>query len=394
MGVIAPAMAEPQRVDTFPNAANNEFMQENKVYTNAATSTNMDSVYEGSVNAIAEYTEIPYSAAEGFYLTGVDNNNDAITAECTSGNFCPGVASTTYENNAFSDTGLQSCSTATSGAYTLSDAGASSSGQCYRTCDGHVSILHATGVTGNDYSDGTNTCSPTGCDNGYHPKAAVTAPNIGTGTFTGYAYINNSGSFSEYPTSHGQSYYGLTDKNTWAIVYGTNGILMGQARCSTQAGDNNNWAYTNPTITSNLTDETGQEGAQYCYCNVTGYKGTDGTLQSLSSPWVFAGNTSSALDCAVNCTGYCMDNMRSTNSNQLAFRAALLGAIESSPAMCEANTITINWNDVDPATAGQNNENTAVYGGDVRTPVKAQTKKGKTFKGWRFSAPTPISAGD
>jgi hypothetical protein len=71
----------------------------------------------------------------------------------------------------------------------------------------------------------------------------------------------------------------------------------------------------------------------------------------------------------------------------LAFRTALLGTIIPSLATCEANTITINWSDVDPEYAGQNNENTATYGSDVRTPVKAATKKGKTFKGWRFSKP-------
>ncbi|MBQ7409516.1 MAG: hypothetical protein IJV03_03055, partial [Alphaproteobacteria bacterium] len=85
MGFVAPAFAEPSHTDSFPS---NGYMQEDYTYTEAATEANMG-VYDGSVNAIAEYTEIPYSAEEGFYLTGVDDNNDAITAECTSGNFCP-----------------------------------------------------------------------------------------------------------------------------------------------------------------------------------------------------------------------------------------------------------------------------------------------------------------
>jgi hypothetical protein len=83
--------------------------------------------------------------------------------------------------------------------------------------------------------------------------------------------------------------------------------------------------------------------------------------------------------------------MRFTTMDQRAFRAAVLGSVQPGLAMCEANVININWNDVDPEYAGQNNEGTATYGSDVRTPVKAATKKGKTFRGWRFSKPVPTS---
>ena len=387
MGVIAPAMAEPTNTGTFPS---NGLMQEDYKYTNAATAENMDTVYEGNVNAIAEYTEIPYSAAEGFYLTGVDNNNDAITAECTSGNFCPGVASTTYENNAFGDTGLQSCSTATSGAYTLSDAGASSSGQCYRTCDGNVSILHATGVTGNDYSDGTNTCAPTACENGYHPKAAVPAPNL-----TSLIGVSEAGTKSAYKSNSGTgnnssasdlSTYGITQNGEFVVDYGNKGKIHGHAQCSTQSGQEA-WNYStdraqNPTITTTLPDSAGQ----YCYCQLDSYTTSGGVVTALSAPWVFISDVGAGA-CANLCATECGNKLRYGGSDSLAFRAAMFDSVQSSPAMCEANVININWNDVDEATAGQNNEGTAVYGEDVRTPFKAQTKKGKTFRGWRFSKP-------
>ena len=387
MGFVAPAFAEPSHTDSFPS---NGYMQEDYTYTEAATEANMG-VYDGSVNAIAEYTEIPYSAEEGFYLTGVDDNNDAITAECTSGNFCPGVSSTTYENNAFVDTGLQSCSTATSGAYTLSDAGASSSGQCYRTCDGHVSILHATGVTGNDYSDGTNTCAPTGCENGYHPKAAV--PNLTNiigvsewGTNTVYKPIGVRGTTSSASVL---STYGITQNGEFVTDYGAKGKIHGHAQCSTQSGTNNNEKWTDPTITSTLPDSSGQ----YCYCQLDGYTTADGDTTALSTPWVFRNDSGSASGCAETCAANCANVLFDGNSG-LSFRAAMFGTIESSPAMCEANVININWSNADAEDVSANNAGTATYGSDVRTPVKAQTIKGKTFKGWRFSAPEQTNLSD
>ena len=68
MGFVAPAMADPERLSTFPNASNNEFMQENKIYTDAATSTNMAGVYEGEVDAVAQYTDNLYQLVAGQYL--------------------------------------------------------------------------------------------------------------------------------------------------------------------------------------------------------------------------------------------------------------------------------------------------------------------------------------
>ena len=55
--------------------------------------------------------------------------------------------------------------------------------------------------------------------------------------------------------------------------------------------------------------------------------------------------------------------------------------------MCDANTININWLGADDEDITANNAETVKYDGDIRTPVKAQTIKGKAFKGWRFSNP-------
>ncbi len=390
MGFVAPVFAEPSNTGTFPNDG---YMQEDYTYTNAATADNMDSVYEGSVNAIAEYTEIPYSAEEGFYLTGVDDNNDAITAECTSGNFCPGVASTTYENNAFGNTGLQSCSTATSGAYTLSDAGASSSGQCYRTCNGNVSILHATGVTGNDYSDGTNTCVPTDCENGWHVKEGVNLSPIqkaiGDSEGENYAMIKPNREFYQFKngngTDHDQSFYGITDINTWAVYFGSNGMLQGEARCSeTGRADTLGDVYTSEQVGE------GSTAGKYCYCRLTGYVSAEGVAQSLiSNNWVRGDGDVSSYCYSNNCVSHCAKFLvHSEIAERIRnFRAALFNNVETIPASCEANVININWYNADAEDISANNAGTATYGSDVHTPVKAQTIKGKTFRGWRFSAP-------
>jgi hypothetical protein len=256
-----------------------------------------------------------------------------------------------------------------------------------------TNIAHAKTVSGNDYyGNGVDTCEPTDCVNGWHIKPGLNLTSaIGTGASENSASISASGSFSEVNYDDkgvkGKSYYGISDKNTWAVDYGTNGMLVGQGRCSTQAGDNNSQEWSNPTITSNLTDETGQEGAPFCYCNVTGYTPDGGTLQSVSSPWVFRSHTGDASHCASDCASVCASDMRSTGYYYLAERAALLGSVQSSPATCEANTITINWSDAAQTDIDANNAGTATYGEDVRTPVKAATKKGKTFRGWRFSAP-------
>ncbi len=383
MGFVAPAIAEPSHTDSFPNDG---YMQEDYTYTNAATADNMDSVYEGTVNAVAEYDIIDYIVNAGQYLPA--DSETVIT--CPAGSFCPGISGNVQYNQT-TPQGIQTCPTG----YANSADGASSDTQCYRACDinnmgtSFTNIAHATAVSGNDYyGAGTDTCEPTACVNGWHLKQGLNLTStIGTGRGENSAFVNNSGLFIE-SASNGQSYYGISDNNTWAVDYGSSkGVLVGQGRCSTQAGDNNSYTWTNPTITSNLTDETGQTGAQYCYCNVTGYKDGSGNMQAVLSPWVFYTDFHDAWNCSGSCASYCASNVQYTGSTNLAFRAAMFGAIESGPAMCEANVININWSDASAADISANNAGTATYGEDVRTPVKAATKKGQTFRGWRFSAP-------
>ena len=83
-------------------------------------------------------------------------------------------------------------------------------------------------------------------------------------TFTKERYeclLDKYGSFDERNYDgfgkKGQTYYGLTDNNTWATYYGDKGMLVGQGRCSTVSGTTN--------ITTHTTSELGSEGGQYCY---------------------------------------------------------------------------------------------------------------------------------
>ena len=51
---------------------------------------------------------------------------------------------------------------------------------------------------------------------------------------------------------------------------------------------------------------------------------------------------------------------------------------------CTPNTIIINWSGADTEDVLANNAGYCTYGGDIRTPVKAQHKPGQTFVGWTF----------
>ena len=250
-----------------------------------------------------------------------------------------------------------------------------------------TNIAHATAVSGNDYyGNGADTCEPTDCVNGWHLKQGLNLTTAigGKGGQT-FAYVNGNGSFSENSGSYGQSFYGINAVNTYAVNYGNNGILIGQARCSTRPGSQEG------ELVSNLVDETGQTGSDYCYCNVTGYKASNNSsLQSVASSWGFNRSYKNVIDptkynCIKGCAEACAESLE--NPFLPALRNAVFGSVIPTLASCEANTITIHWDDASQTDIDANNAGTATYGSDVRTPVKAQTKKGKTFRGWRFSAP-------
>ena len=125
-----------------------------------------------------------------------------------------------------------------------------------------------------------------------------------------YAARDNNGE----DTNDNASTYGLSssDHNSFAVDYGNSGIVRGHGRCSTRAGDSGTWNNDTYNVISgnfvdSLTDETGQSGAQYCYCQLDSYTASGGSAQALSGPWVFRSDDEDADTCADDCALDCAD---------------------------------------------------------------------------------------
>ncbi len=428
LGVISSGYSE-----TFPSDGS---MQENMTYENAATYQNMG-VYEGSVTATAEYDDILYQIMAGKYLPA--GSETAIS--CTSGNYCGGLTNATY--NETQNQGLTSCPSS----HPNSMAGASSDTQCYTSCTLQgANIAHATSVSGNDYyGTGTDTCSAAACENGYHKfeiyKANVSSPLYGVSAdgIRIVASIYGDGTLSD---SDMVEKYGLTKPNTIAIEF-DNGVVYGHTSC--QSVDTPNYLnliqqYAGGEITADefkatLEPSVGKEAAelfmntlkagneglietgdediiyllhylqsntdtsgfsttgvgQNCYVQFNGFtpiaEFENGVTQPLqfvdSADWrLVSGDFTSAEECLSDC-------MRSI-SGILAFAPEMgvplfIEKFDGTPvAICDANEINITWQDADQADIDANNAGMCTYDGEIRTPVKAATKPGKTFKGWRF----------
>ncbi len=382
--VAMPAIAETSNTEsTFPVPPAQ--MQADTTYTGAATYANLHS-YTGPVAATANYIDNNYTVNAGQYLP---SGGEAVTT-CTAGNFCPGLQSPVQYSETLNQ-GLESCPNG----YPNSAAGATANTECYTVCTvANANIAHASTVSGNDYyGAGTDTCVPTACDNGYHLNSG--APNLTetigvTGGGTAFGSINHSGTYSaEGSTS--QATYGISAPDTFGLDYGsTKGRITGRALCSTQVGDNQDGAYTNPTTNATMTPEFDTQGAEYCYCTIDSYTSPEGASQSLSAPWVFNNTYGSASVCASDCASGCAGTLLYDFGAGLAFRAAVFNSIPSGAPSCEANTIQITWGDTDAADVTANDAGQCTFGGDIRTPVKAVHKKGKTFVGWTFD----VSSGD
>ena len=382
-----PAFAAPSKTsETFPQ---NGQMQEDTKYIGQATETNLHS-YEGPVTATANYTDTPYTVTAGNYLP----MSSETVAQCTSGNYCPGINGTVnYSTSA--NQGLTACP----GGYGASDLGASENTQCYRTCDSAnigstitstPGIAHADGMAGNDYyGTGTDTCYPTSCVAGWHlnPGAPDLATIIGNTEATGSGYRSNDGN-----NNSNESQYGITQNGEFVVDYGNKGRIQGYSGCSTD-GVNNPWydqsgyTFEGDHFRNALSSNTGD----YCWCRLGGYTPLNGTMQSLSTPWVFydiqEGEEPEVNGCAVECARLCKNVLMSDFSDQLAFRTALFNSIQSTPS-CDANVISITWDGADQTDIDANNAASVTYGGDINTPKKAVHVPGKTFVGWTFDTPS------
>ena len=433
VGCACPVFAA--RGEAFPT---NGYMLENKTYDEAATYENMG-VYEGTVTATAEYEDILYQIAAGTYLPA-----GATAAEqCPANSFCPGIADATY--NESTAQGATSCPDG----YPNSAAGAGAQNQCYTACTvDTANIAHAIAVDGNDYYDtGVDTCGATACENGYHTedkiKVVEQTPLIDfdyntTASVKNTGYIDANGSKSSKADT-----YGLTENNTWAVEYADGAVVYGHASCQETPHDpgieylQNNAIESPDTVRSDLTPIVGATKANYmadvvagmadgslgeealieamlvvfgsskdasysttdtgpyCYCQMTRFREAGATetlgVDSASAPWVSTNKLGSADDCASSCVFYCREYLKGAGQNhgpELSFpyRGAVLGALSAVEfGTCAANEITINWTDATADDIAANNAGMCRYDGEIRTPVRAATKPGKTFVGWKFS---------
>ncbi len=498
---FAPAMAE-----TFPS---NGLMQENTTYTNAATETNMAGVYEGSVNATAEYTDILYNIAAGNYLPA--GSEDTNGAQCTAGNFCTGLTDATYDSE--SDQGLTSCSTLGDGSYTLSPAGATNGNMCYKTCSASctnpTAPAHSTNVSyGHETTSGTQyygsqcdavtpTCSINfDCVNGYHKRPDLTTAqgvilakqmaqaqgqditNVPDSYFAEQAeqafanwemlwsslsaaekgmftqaidsvqgHQQNSGSqqvsiwqpfidlaresdFQSSNASSATNYHyekGLTGDERCIVANGLGySVTYDTLSCNTlsqqnsdfasfrQSAQNGDWMVVFPDKNISITGTTKCDAENEYMPNQHRFTSINGV--SASSDWGGGDMPYFGTDCENYAVGDAafsaifeavyagLFNTYDANTveqefgvsgpNQIIYSIQVAsntitvsGSAPYIDYMCDANTININWLGADDEDISANNAGSAKYDGDIRTPVKAQTIKGKTFRGWRFSKP-------
>ena len=247
-----------------------------------------------TANTIATWDLIDYTLNPGQYLNVTETSVDKTT--CPAGSYCVGGGFTVET----AGNSIAQCPTG----YPNSANGASSDTQCYTACTVDM-VAKATKVTGNDYyGTGTDTCEPTECVAGWHVKPGLNLTDtIGTtDTGTGWTSNDNTGT-KKANVSITPSDAGIAgEPMAFAVVYGDKGMITGRGRCSTQAGDNNDNTWTDPTIADNWPDETGEDGAQYCYCQLDGYKSADGeSTPIVAAPWVFLGDSSTGDGCASTC---------------------------------------------------------------------------------------------
>ena len=411
--IVALSFAMPAIAD-FPQDG---LMKENQVYTGAAIHANMG-VYEGTVYANAVYEAAAYNVLPGTYLP----QNSSTVTDCLSGYYCPGLADP-VGFSATNDQGLVQCP---DGYRAGSDANASQKTQCYKACN-VADFPHATVVSGNDfYGFATqDTCMVDSCAAGWIPRgpsvdnyvAANLNQYMGHGGASGYAYINDNGSFvgsynSEVlfePANSGSADSGSSFVNSgavdssavyhdmfvqgelggWGVIY-PEGNIRGMARLSTVDGTSASATVnsasdvheTPPTLRT--TEELGEEGGTHCYCSITGVWFKDaGYWKVATSKWAYAGAVTSLGNCAKECKNL----VGGTTYADLAFVHALFNTVTGyNPAGCTPNTITINWGGTTAAEINANQAGTAMYGGDVRTPRSATPVPGKIFMGWEFTS--------
>ncbi|MFQ6777878.1 MAG: InlB B-repeat-containing protein, partial [Alphaproteobacteria bacterium] len=179
------------------------------------------------------------------------------------------------------------------------------------------------------------------------------------------SYLVDNANYGDLPQS--SSFYDRLKSMSpgeWAVDF-SYGTITGRALCSTTNGD---------VYKADTPDVSGT--GNYCWCKMTGFTPSGGSLQSMSSSWVSKGGT--AYSDADSCANWCEYNCTDIVLSDSRFRGALFGK-GSAKSECVANEINVNW--YNGETLYETNQCT--YDGAITLPT-APEKRGYTFKGWKL----------
>ena len=438
-GAVAALCPWVTHAETFPADGT---MLENKTYESAATYTNLGT-YEGMVNARAEYEKILYQVGAGQYLPAGSEGTGVV---CTAGNYCPGLTDVTY--NATDNQGLTACPNGYPNSYAGASMDTQCYTTCTDTSViAHATAVAGNDYYGNGTDTCYATACDNGYHLDGSLEMIETAPLIDVDpslyAYT-YGYLNAIGTGQYNVSAFGLTEAGTwagsfeTVSGLGNNIVSAGGTVYGQASCQGEAPNALAMNYYSGMIAdaSATADEVRAEllervdeakanavadiyaefkagtrthddavkagyailgseydanfsktdSGRYCYCQMTDFKLNDDIKTPVTSaPWVFGGDSFSEGACAEYCASNCADKLRN-NLYTSAFRAAMYGMLGTRTVggVCAANEISITWADADPADVAANNAGVCTYDGDIRTPAKAITKPGKTFKGWKF----------
>ncbi|MBR5904457.1 MAG: hypothetical protein IKZ49_02880, partial [Alphaproteobacteria bacterium] len=230
--------------------------------------------------------------------------------------------------------------------------------------------------------DNSNACEITGltCESGYtsttwgewlQANMALLAQNLANGVTCSPSEVGGCNN-GELAAGEGKTIFDEP-------INGFNGLTYIMA-CSDISADANN---VNTMLSSKDSMTQGQITGKYCWLRTSKID----NINVRNSQWVFYSEHASAQECAEECA-FAVNIPNPENY----MTASIMS--DANEIFCAANAITINWTDADSEDISANNAGSTFYGGNVRTPVKATTKPGQRFKGWRFVAPTPVQVGE
>ena len=390
-----------------------------------------------TANAIATWSLNEYTLNPGQYLNVTET--DVAAATCPAGSYCVGGGYTVET----ADNSISQCPTGYPNSANGASADTQCYTACTLET---ANIAHAKAVAGNDYyGTGVDTCGATACETGYHVdgggielvKKTPLVPISLTAESAGYRFVSADGTSRYYGTVDAIPADSVTAPNTWATAFGE-GVVYGKASCQSAVADPAlEYFYNNVnSVGGDITREEFYSGlvsaggvakadilmdyyeelwgdgysgddfesfqkklytvfsdkeanyqttdsGQYCYCQMDGFTPTGGTKEIVTSaPWVFYNGYGSADSCAGSCADNCADYLRYDRVNFLAFRAAVVGALEAmeTGGICAANTINIDWN---PDNNGEHIKNMCTYDGSITVPADP-VKPGYTFTGWKL----------